>query len=1355
MLQRSLQVLILATLFGLLATVLYALLRLRGPEDALREADDLLARGELAKVVSVLDQCDRTAAMQGSPTGREHLLRLRYEAHSRLGNTQAALRDLQNLLPLVTESDSSLRLDQIRLLAQVGRGIEALHAARTFLADHPDHGRALELAGEAGQSAYQEQLRSLLATLERDLGTHGASDARRVLLSCLYRPEGDPAVTTQIERLRSLYAVQPRLQQQWSAVLVQVRDLRGKVQESLDYYARSLEAGGQPVAAFSGMAMALEQAGRHDDVLALGETYLRRFRHVYTADAAAVLAWANLRDGFDAAAADVVNRWLPEGTFEQRLGQGALGPNAEDAMLARAFALWRLRDGAALDRLARDLRNLQGAGLLLRQAIHVSGGLASLLRGNLRDAEANLVHATNLLAARPKPLDRIDLLGELMPLRLQLARQRGAPRGEVLDIHATWAKARPGDPKPQRSRLEYHIELGEGTAAFAIVDELLRADPGNEDLLRLQASAASIVYRETNGDGAGLLQQCAQRGVLVPEVPHPVCLLLCAEAALQAGIPAIARECARLAIDRFPWATWPRLIEAEALLAGGRPTDAFGVLDQQLAASPGSQPAVLSLWLKAHRAAGISPAPRLAEIVRSCEPTADIATAMLRKALADDPTQASALALAAETMPFADAELLALAARGLAHADQIDRATALLQRATAMHRTPPAGQSASARRTTADRSAEVAAELAETVAVLLARQAAAAAWSDVDGPDRALALLHGHAFQHANAHAALLAAAEALATERPRTASALISHALAHADAEQRSGRAYAAAGRLCLRNGQWQLAESHWTAALSFDDGLTIAEDLARLLVHRSRPDRAAQVLRLCSSPTDPALQLRVGNRKLAASLARAALDADPADLAALCVLELSGTPSQVPCLEPLRRTDEPVQQQLCELLSLLAEPSLARECRPRAVALRAALGESPLGSLLFARAMLAADRPAEAAAIHRTLFAAGANDAAFHREVALAATRLDYPPPPEILRAMRLVALTAPGANSPTIATCVAQDAAREATSGGQPALASAMLAHVWLRWPIASGARVIDALALFERGETNAAVSLLDMLRRQASGRERLAAIDALFGLATRLGNGDPRTRRAAVASALSILTEEGAYGAPLHYLLEIGSNAADPRLDDDQLRRWLRAHLERCATGGDRPGLGVRSVAALEQRYGAAEALVEVDAVLQRHPAFLPLWRERARLLARLQQADVGIDDLRHLSSYVREAGLSLQLLMLAGEHRRTAPGDADALAALPAADRDSPAGRYTAGLLALRGGRSDAALPLLQQAGPRPDGSQLWFQALAALSSRDPNGGARAGELFERLAQEWPQSPVARYAQSFARQLAAR
>ncbi|MBK8098567.1 MAG: hypothetical protein IPK26_15765 [Planctomycetes bacterium] len=1333
MLRRSLQFFSLAALLGLAVTVAYAVFRLRGPADLLREATTEHAAGRHAQAVWILDQCERSASVRQDPGLERQLLRLRYAANLELANYLRALRDLQALLAAGETPDETMQQDHIRLLALQGQGEAALTLARTFLTTHPNHGRALELAGEACQVAYGDSLRETTAAVRRDVGPEAAAAATTALLGWLYRPEGDPGAAAGLEHLRGLYAGQVQSAQRWEPLQKTLEELRRRIQEGLDYHRRSLEAGGQPVAAFLGMAFALEQAGRTDDLVAFCETYRRRFDHVWVTSAVGTAAAAHLRDGLPEAAADVVRRWLPPGQAAAMLQQERLDATAAPVLTTAAFALWRRRDQKGLDALGKEIRALAAAGLQLALPNHCVGAFIGLLKNDDRGAEANLRAATEILRRQAAPRSGADPLAELMPLRLGLMQKRGAKDDEILAVFDGWLKARDAEQEPRFARIRYLLTAGKAAAAFASAVDAQERNPQEEAALRMLATAASANFAAAGQDGPGLVRQCAQRRNPLPEVPHPVCYLLCAEEALARKLAVLARTNAKAAIDKFPWARWPRQLEAQALLLAREEAEAQAALQRLLSTWPTDTEA-LSIWLQVRQRAGAPIDQHLFAALRSLPFDPTLAEALLRRALDDDRLMALAFGERIEQVAASPPLLTALAARALAAGKEATRARALLTRA-ASHGAP---------------TPELRQEFALAELELLRAEAGTLA----DGAlvAAAHAMLSRQPFVGFAAASELSAVATALAATRPATAQVLLTAAMTAQDAEQvRTAANWLLAAALARRLGQLRLAEEHLFAALSFQDGDAAVEPLVRLLLLRGQEERALQVWRLGSDWRDPALALRCGNAQLGQRLAVANAAAWPGDGLAATLVALATNVAAGSAGSELRSGDERQTHAVLELVALLHEPDLAGPALTAAAKLAALRPDSPTAQLLLARAQLGMGLLDAARTTHGQLLASGWQPNLVLGDIARAAhARADYRLTPEAEKALRAAVFT--GQLSDPIAQVVAgRGLAIEAAAAGSATVATQLFAQVWLRHPLVSGARPADAQNLFQLGEADSALQLLAALLPGLSGSDRREAIDSYFAVASAVLKLRPGLTPQLRQQATAIVDADDAPGAALHFLLALPDDKAP--LAPATVREWLRRQLVRCATGRDRWTLGHDSIRALRERFGPIETLAVLDHVLQDHPTALPAWIARAQLLADSGRAADGLADLRHLLGYVADPGLTLATVTMAAENRALLDTDDALLAALPAATLATPAGTHARALVALRRGRAKEAAEALATCPPGADGSALWFQAMAELARGDRRDDKVVVGLLQRLARDYASSSRARYAGSLARQLA--
>jgi hypothetical protein len=1330
MLRRSLKLLAIVAATALLLTVGYAALALRGPAEALAEAEAMAARGQPAAAIALLDLTERSRSLQQDAKQRQHLRRLRYQCNVQLANAAAALHDLEDLLAdRATAGDATLQLDRIRLLAAVGDGPTALQHARTFLQANPGHGRCLELAGEACQTVYRDPLRTIAQTLQREVGSLQAPRAQETLLAYLYRPEADPEVAQSLETLRQIHTADTRLLASWQALLPQLRKLRAQVQEALQFFAQSLEAPGEPVAAFRGLALALDQAHRTDDLLLLCEGYRRRFRHQYVLEAGVIAAWTHLRAGEPAAALAAGERWLPLAELDARLAAG-LGPAAGDLAVARAVAAWRLQDLRTLDQLASATRRMVAAGLRVPLAHHLTSGLLQWSRKDVKNADPNLRIAVELLLRTPVAVGQQDLVPEFLPLRLQVLQARSAAEGDYVALFADWTKARPGETAPLLAYAAFQREHGRAIAAMTTLANAAALGGADEAVVAERLLTARALHRDSAQDGPGLLAQCLQRGTTRPDVTDPIAYLLCGEAALAKDLPVIARDCARAAADAYPGARQPRRLEIEAELAAGQ-TEAAARLAHRLLDLLPPDAATLDLALRTHRAARLPTRPLLATAMRIALPNPSLHAELLRTAADAEPAVAEALARKALRDPAATVEVKVLAAATLARLGHTDEAMVLLAQ-VATTTTPGVIDDA---------------DLGSAVCAWLQARAGVE-------PDPALAPAATRAIERfliarPAATAPLLATAQALAATHPATAYAVCAHALAVAAPAGRTGAGYELAGRLAATLGQHQLAEQHWLAALAFPDGRSAVEPLARACFAADRSERAQQVYRLVEAPTDAALAARCGNTTSARKLATTALAADGADLLAQAVLALLGDQSPL-ALQP---NDEPDAQLGLELVSLLPAPTLATTALAKARALVGAHPESPGARLLLARALLAAGAPGDALGVHADLVARGVNLPALWRELALATDVPGYTLPVPLRDAIGAAVATGKVAGSPRVLAFGLQAAAAAMDAAQQPGLAAGFRTQLWLQHTALARPSIDDALGTAANGNPLDAWWILQRLRPTLTGPERRRCLQAQCTLTDRLLRLGVPEGELLYRDLLQLATDEGPYGRIAHALLDHGARFAALRPTPVRTRALLQGHLLLVGGGHEPADLLPATVERLVELAGPEAALADIDAALVQQPISLPLWRVRAERMARLQRAAQGIADLRAALAHGETTAERLACAILAAGEHATVPADQEALAALPAVAKAGPTGALAQGLVLLRLGQPDAALAAFTPAVTSDTGVHLVAKALALLQSRDEDGAARAAALLDELATAFATSPHARHARSLARQLA--
>lgn len=1335
-------VLFLAVLAGVWA---FAALGLSGPEEVLRDAQARFERGEYQRTIDLLNGTEHAASMQKDRSKRARLLRLRYAAQSQLGNAVGARDDLESLLLLTGDSDPALRLDQIRLLAMVGEGERALQLARTLLQQLPADGpapnreRALELAGEACQTAYRDELVSVFGLIERDLGPEKGPMARTALLTFLYRPDGDPEVQQGIENVRLAYNTQSALLATWPSLLRRLQDLRTRVQEALGYFQKSLEAGGAPVAAMRGLALSLDQSQRTFDLLLLCDSYRQRFQHKYVYEAGAAAAWAQVRAGQYEGAIATAQRWLPSKSIPERLKQGQIEADAGlgDLLLARCVAAWRLGDRQALDRLATDIRTLSTAEIKFPLVSSLMYGVLAAKRGEWKNADGSLRGTNYLLQRTAVAVEQQDLMPELVALRVKCLRELGNMDNEILAVLADWAKVRPSDPRPLLAHAQFQLDRGQPAAALVALEEAARFAPNDPEVFTMRLRASTLVTSDSSQDGEGLYLQCLRRRALFPEVQNPLGYLLCAEAALRHGAAAIARECATYAIDKFPSAREPRLLKARAEMIGTRPADrnpaeAARILLQLLDEYPHDE-AISLLAVEAHRQANLPLGGLLARAMSNCAPSPTLTAELLRSALADG--RSDAVSFVPTPLPTGNAELTILAAHALAKAGRGKEAEPLLASLATGAADLPLAQRG-----------ELASALVANWLGLASTQADMALLPIVERN------LVQFALGASSSATALLQAAYQLEESHPQTAYTLCTAAFQAADPEHRSGADLVLAGRLASQNGRLQLAVDHFTAALAFADGRAAAEPLARLCFANGHSARALQAYQLTTNPIDGALALRAADTVRAQVLATEALQRDGADLLAHVVMACFG---QSPLANDLTVPGLPERQNVLELASMLDLPELGPLALPRAQALAASLPQSPTAQLLLARALRYIDRAPLAATLHTRLMARQATSPIFWREVALAAADPKYPLSEDMKVALAIAAAQQKIADSPVTQAFSLQRTADLIEKSGNQGIADQMHVSMWMTLPKQTKPQVVDAQGLASRGRLLDAWWIFDKVRPTLTGAKRRLCIERMFAIAETLAAQDSPQTELLCQAALRFLSEEGAQGCVLHFLLNRGSRFAGCQLDEPATRTWLLRHLDLAARGEDPGHWLARTVTRLQRDSGIAATRAAIDEALAAHPTCLALWRHRAQLLAEAQRGAEGIADLRLALRHANVPDEQLAFVKLAAAEFLLQPEDASLLATLPAPLLAGPEGTFTRGLVALLRGDALAALPLLEKAAPQADGLHLVALALAQLQGPATNAIDQARATLSTLAADYASSSLARYAGSFARQLAPR
>ena len=1324
---KSFKILIGAMLLVLAAIVAYAALQLSGPEEALAEAQGLLQRREYNSALNVLNLTE--PSVEGDPARRARLLRLRYAANTELGNPAGALQDVDALLR-DQPADVALRLDRIRLLALAGDGPGARLAAMAFLTDHPDHGRGLELAGEACQTVYQPQLRDLRSRIDHDLSVAERAAARDAMLSFLYRPDGDPEVQHAGAALQRAYTGATRLQAAWEPLWQDLQRARTAVQEGLDYFERSLAADGKPVAAFRAIAWAYDQSGRADDLLMACEIQRRRFDHEYVAEAGATAAWSLLRDGLTEAARATADRWLPKGSIERLLAKNWSEVGTNELLLANAYAAWLQRDADAIASVWNDANTLVQAKRPVGRTLPFAAAMMNRALGNKEYVLPCMRWAGDAILRAPTPLGQLDLAPVLLTEWLQVIDEGGVDLATTQTILRNWVNGRPEDAQPQLAFAEFLARTGRPAAALTAFDAALRLAPDEEQLLSRRLEVARAHHADSALSGPSLLAQCLRLGLLAPEVADPVGSLLCAEEAIAQRVWPVAIASARAAVDGMPGVRAAREAEVRAHLGAGRAVDAARLARRLLELFPADATGV-QLAFAAHRAADLPTHDLLVRAMTCGTPTPELQIAMLRATAEAEPSLGAAFATPFARQANNPPELRILAARALARAGQAEPAqpdlVALLDLAAEL---PPRERS----------------DLLQ--AWVLYCQAAAGQTTDAAlAPplEQALAAIGEVA---ADDTSVLLAAAKELAASHPRTAYAMFTAALPAVPRDRRDASLFQLGGQLAARLCAWRACEEHLTAALGFPDGQRSAEQLVRLCVAQGRSDRGARIALLTTQPTDAALAGLLDHWDLAQALLGTEVRRDSADLLAHGLMALCDLPSLVDWV-PAKGA---AAQDRLELLTILHDPSLAPLALPRLEALVASQPEGRANRLLLARGLLHAGQPARAAALHARLHAEGASNVMLWREAALATEVPGYTIDPALQRQILAESLSPTLAGSPPTSAYALRCLADQLDAAGSNAAADDLRLRLLASVPPARA--LTDAeLALLERSLPPTEVwRALERLLQSPYPIDRDDLLARLHAVAPRAMTADPAAAPTVLAAAWNHLETDGAHGCIVHFLLH-----HDERLRKQTSRRadLLRAHLQRLTLGNEGARWLPETVAALMATVGADTTLLELDAARRQQPMLLGLWVERTRLLLASRDAHRSIDELRAVLHHADDPAMLCEYLALAAEARHLAGDEATQFARLPNAIREAPAGAHVAAMLALRRGDAEAALAAFARAAPRGDGMHLFGAALAWLQSPAADGGERAAALLQQLARDYPSSSVAGNAGSFARQLGPR
>ena len=1337
MFRRSFLIFLTFTLVVMAGIVGYALTGLSGPETALNEARSALASGRTGEAVRVLNLAEQSLGTAGTPALRREILQLRYQAHLKAESYRAALVDLKLLVKVYAKDDLDLERETIRVQIAGGDPDEALVAAESLIQRVPDDGRALELAGEACQAIYQRLLSEMLSDLAVQLPPEQYERARESLLPYLYRKSTDQAAIDgklAFDTILQKYRTEAHIGRIYQPALNEIRNVIGKAQ---DFYRRSLESEGQPVSAYRGLAFALQQGRQFDDVVALSETYLLRFQHVYATQAAINAARVHLEAGRHEAVVELADRYLPPGWHRALL---------QPTEMFQPAGEWQ--DSGAQGRLSSDIRHLL---LSKARALRALGRISEL---HILSQQVGEVEAAEIVPLRPEsvlieayaneysedPWAMERLLGpfiwrpsvrnmppsesylpEVMRMRYDAAVRGNVNNEAFARIFAQWIDLVPDATEPYALRARHLLSLDNVEEARIDATKYLRLTGHNEEALRLYAEATDKAFALSGRGAAGLLEQCRRLKIHHPtEIADSALFLPLARLAIDQRAYDVALVASRRAAQLFNWARWPRLLWAEAALALGRPGDAVQTL-QILREYHPEDPAAINMLRVARIAAGLSSDDLLFDIALTGERNGDLATALMNKALArGDTTLALDFAERIAEMRLQDPQIPVQLATTLAFAGHNDAAIRILTPMIAMvtKLSPVIGK-----------------QCTEQYLQLMAPSLRGAPLDAITAVTLQL---------HRNDPAALLRLARVLAgSGHLEQAQHMLEPVFEReSNAASRTGAHYLLSGTAALALGQDELASARLTAALSFPDGRAAGKLLSLMLLRSGNASEAADAFwsHEAKDMTDASLLLRFGRPQPAVKAVRDAVRSNPHDLRAVALQALCD-PDRCESSSALQLA----QRASAELLTTnlyLGVAGLEAEALEAADALREAAPANPYAISLWATAAAAAGRRADAIAALQDI----GRRLDFVPAYELMLQLLPAPDPAFFERAAALV-LPSPRSAPPALRRAVISREAQRLQDIKSPDQATIVrLARLWIDYPDATNASLEKFEILLNHNRQAEAFELLDLLEARTSGRWRARFINDFAEMARRiLASAATRGLHDTMLNRVrAMIRRNGAYGRLVHLWLQTGSRPNEQQLLNDHIAMFER--------GNDIDDWTLRrTLRRLVPIEGLAAVLRRTEAMLRADVSLVPIWLLRAHLLQELGQTDEAIRSLSWLNRYVNRPAVLLDLCQITGRAGIPTPEfDAD-LQAITQPGLASDV-RYARGVLAYRRGNYEEAADLLATARAQSDGAHIYFRALSILPQDRADAADATARLLRQFESQYGGSPLSEMAGHIAKEL---
>ena len=1311
----------------------------------MQDAEDAFAARDYGAVIRHLEWIERGSANADQKV-LERALRLRYRAHLASNNTPQALADLDLLLERLTPDDRALAMRRIAVLIRAGEHDTALRQAETLLGKVPSHAWLLELAGQASQGAHQAKLDEVLGDLQRKLSRDTYDEVQRALLAHLFASSDSASSRRgreEFDRLLKKYREQEYVVRRYDADL---EAIRADIARTRGYFERAMETDRPAQAAFAGMAAILQNAGDHDELIALGETYLRRFPDRGASAAATYIARLHYAAGRHRACVDVTERFLPDGTWRAGLENKRFGSEIRELLLLRARALHALEDTAGVGAVADQLDAMGKAGLTIDPHRLLVRALHKERAGDAAEVDRLLERYLRYSRARRATLGAEDTYVEAARMRLAAMRKIRADRDRIDALFTAWIAALPGDQEPFLERARLSIEAGHGSRALADAGRAFELASRDEETLRVYAQAADLASESTNRDSRTLLRQCLRTDTTLPRaVALDALFLALARRAIQQGHPRIALAASRRAAQVYTWSRQPRMLWAIAALRLDRPQEAIEALELLTDRDPSDREAVTMLY-RAQREAGRSGDDLLLQIAELGDPHPPVARAILEGALERWDSSTGLRVAASALRLFADDESVVLAAgRTLAAFGNGKRAREVLAPLLA--------------------SDDPTLRVPAAITCLLSEAR--------DGAGSELAI-DEFAEQLAEADIdELVDTARSLQRlGRPRLALDVLQPVLdspRHAD--DRDGEHHLLAGTLCLELGEQSAAERHFTAALTFESGEGASRPLTLQLLRAGRDAEAADTYwdDRVEDQVGACLAIRFGKPSRAYEWLKEALSRNPSDVAAIFLRHQPGVGfERLAPIADVVKIVEADNELLLDVLTLTAAPGFTEDGLEKASALREKHPNNPFARFLHCRALSAHDKPQQALDELVDLAHEYSHFTAAYDEIVRI---LEYHSPrepldPDIKRGIFDSGFVRKSWSSPRLQTQAARDlAARFMLEAGNQDSALTVLSHVWCQYPVESGVGAGELDLLLRQNRHTEVATILDALEETWPNKRRAHYLRLFGSYATRLALAGADANVLAVLDkrARELFASDGANGALLHYLLlrheaEHGPLPTVGMRTSERQQLWidrLRQHVRLFEEGIDNnlPDL-LLTLRRVEMLEGSAPVLALIDGLLRTDLSLLPVWRLRAEILERSGDTAQAMRTLAWLPRYFDHPDLLPAAARLANQIGHP---DARALTIaveqLPATTKRTQHARLALGLGALRNADFNRAIDQLEGAAERADGSRQFYLATALLARDDRATLARAKAALDQLVARHPNSSLARMAGHLSRQLA--